>query len=59
MDDFLIEYCRSLKPKDFIAKAENIGRKKKEKREYLNIQQTTNLVIKLDDKFETVVEIPR
>ena len=29
IDYFLIEYCRSLNPRDFIVKTESIGRKKK------------------------------
>ena len=35
IDDFLIEYCRNLKSKDFIVKTEKIARNKQGKREYL------------------------
>lgn len=31
IDDFLIEYCRNINPKDFSVKAENIGKKKEGK----------------------------
>ena len=35
IDDFLIDYCRKIKPTDFNLKPENIGRNKQGKREYL------------------------
>lgn len=59
IDDFLIEYCRNLSSKDFIVKTENSTRKKKGKREYLNNQQTRDLMKKLDVFFESIVEVPR
>ena len=59
IDDFLIEYCRTLRSKDFIVKTENLGRKKKGKREYLNKRLTRDLMKKLEILFETTVEVPR
>lgn len=59
IDDFLIDYCRKLNPKDFIVKTENLGRKKKGKREYLNNQITKELMEKLNNFFESTVEVPR
>ena len=59
MDDFLIDYCRKLSSKDFIVKTENLGRKKRGKREYLNNHLTRKLMAKLEIYFETEVEIPR
>jgi hypothetical protein len=56
---FLIEYCRSQNPKNFIVKAENIGRNKKGKREYLNNSQTCKLLMKLEAFLDAKVEIPR
>jgi CRISPR-associated protein Cas1 len=44
IDDFLVDYCRKLKPKDFIVKSENSTRKKIGKREYLNSKQTRKLI---------------
>ena len=41
IDDFLIEYCRNLKPRDFTVKTEKIN-KKIGKRQYLNDKQTKN-----------------
>jgi len=59
IDDFLIEYCRTLKPKDFIVKSENNTRKKIGKREYLNNQLTRNLMKKIEKYFETTIAVPR
>ena len=59
IDDFLIEYCRSLNPNDFIIKTENVGRKKQGKREYLTNLLTRKLIITLETFFEREVEIPR
>ena len=59
VDDFLVEYCRNLKPKDFTVKTENIGRKKQEKREYLNNTLAQKLLKQLDNLFGFTVELPR
>lgn len=59
IDDFLIEYCRNLSSKDFIIKTENLARKKKGKREYLNNRKTRQLMAKLETLFESEVNIPR
>ena len=40
-------------------KTENLSRKKKGKREYLNNQSTRDLMKKLNNLFESTVEIPR
>ena len=36
VEDFLVQYCRRLRKKDFATKAESVSRKRKGKREYLN-----------------------
>ena len=59
IDDFLIKYCRNLASKDFIVKTENLGRKKKGKREYLNNHLTRELMTELEVFFGTEVEVPR
>ncbi len=59
IDDFLIEYCRTLNPKDFIVKTENSTRKKMGKREYLNTKQTRELLKTLELYFESMVDVPR
>ena len=59
IDDFLIAYCRKLTTKDFTVKRENLSRKKKGKREYLNNIKTRDLMRALDRFFESVIDIPR
>lgn len=44
---------------DFIAKTEQLSRKKKGKREYLGNPQTRDLMRKLKHFFESTVEVPR
>ena len=59
IDDFLIEYCRNLTPKDFVIKSEDYSKKRKGKREYLNESLTNEFIKKLNAYFESTVEIPR
>ena len=59
IDDFLIEYCQNLQPKDFMVKNENLGRTKQGKREYLNKKQTGELMKKLGLHLEKTIDIPR
>jgi hypothetical protein len=59
IDDFLIQYCKDLKAKDFITKSEALSRNKVGKREYLNDVDTRDLMPKLNNYFETLVEVPR
>jgi len=59
IDDFLIQYCQSLRSKDFIAKTEDSTRNKKGKRIYLNDLQTTDLTRKLNEFFENKVKAQR
>jgi CRISPR-associated endonuclease Cas1 len=59
IDDFLIQYCRKLKTKDFIMKYEALSRHKIGKREYLNDLDTKELMNSINKYFETMIEIPR
>ena len=59
IDDFLIEYCKNLKPKDFTVETENLARKKQGKREYLNNVNSIELLRGLNMFFESCVYIPR
>jgi len=59
IEDFLVQYCRRLRKKDFTTKAESVSRKRKGKREYLNNYQTRDLMKCLHKYFEIEVEIPR
>ncbi|MGA2572976.1 MAG: hypothetical protein ABSF36_02060 [Candidatus Methanomethylicaceae archaeon] len=55
----MIQYCQRVTVKDFITKAETSTRNKKGKREYLNDLKTKDMMDKLNDYFESMVEIPR
>ena len=59
IDDFVIQYCQRLAKRDFTFKAEKASGQKKGKREYLNDIKTKDFTKKLNDYFETTVEIPR
>jgi CRISPR/Cas system-associated endonuclease Cas1 len=59
IDDFLIQYCRNLKPSDFTLKTENLSTRKKGKRQYLGNLQTTEMLRSLNECFSMKVEVPR
>jgi CRISPR/Cas system-associated endonuclease Cas1 len=59
IDDFIIQYCRRLAKRNFVFKTENLSAQKKGKREYLDDVETKNFTAKLNNYFETTVEIPR
>jgi hypothetical protein len=59
IDEFVIGYCQELHIKDFITKTENLSRKKKGKREYLNDKETKLMMKELNNYFESMVEVPR
>ena len=59
MDDFLIGFCGKLRKKDFVMKGERTTRKRWGKREYLKEPKTRDMLKKLYDYFESMVDIPR
>ena len=59
MDDFLVEYACNLKPKHFVIKAEDFSGNRKGKRQYLNKEMTNEFIKRLNDYFQTKIEIPR
>ena len=59
IDDFVIKYCQNSKKRNFSFKTEKASGQKKGKREYLNDIETKDFTKKLNDYFETFVEIPR
>lgn len=59
VDDFVIEYCRSVKAGDFVLKIEDCSTDRKGKRQYLNEEKTRDLINRLNRYFETRVETPR
>jgi len=59
IDDFVIQYCQNLAKRDFTFKTERMSTQKKGKREYLDDVETRDFTTKLDNYFETTIEIPR
>jgi CRISPR-associated protein Cas1 len=59
VDDFLIQYCRKLRRKDFVMKHESVSKKRKGQREYLNDSMTKDLMRSFYDYLEGKVEVPR
>jgi len=59
MDDFVIQYCKEVRTKDFMLKEENFSSNKKGKREYLNDMKTRNVMARINAYFQTKVDLPR
>jgi CRISPR-associated endonuclease Cas1 len=59
IDDFLLDYCRGLRSRDFVVKSEVANRNKRGKREYLRDKLTRDLMKNLRGIFESSVDIPR
>jgi CRISPR-associated protein Cas1 len=59
IDDFLVGFCQTVKPSDFILQKEKYEGRKIGSREYLNEKKNRELVKSLDKYFESKVEIPR
>jgi hypothetical protein len=59
IDDFLIQYCRKLKPSDFTLKTESLSTRKKGKRQYLDDLHTSDMLKKLNVYFSMKVEVSR
>lgn len=59
IDDFVIQYCMSLKEKDFAMKHEDYSSNRKGEREYLNKALAKDMMKRLNSFFESMVEIPR
>jgi CRISPR-associated protein Cas1 len=59
IDDFVIEYCRTVDSKDFVLKDEDCSVNRKGKRQYLSEAKNTDLLNRLDKHFGKRVAIPR
>jgi len=59
IDNFILEFNETLKPKDFILKTEWFSVNRLGKRQVLNREKTKELTERLNDYFERKVEIPR
>ena len=58
IDDFVVEFCKDLKTKDFTTKSESVSRSRKGRREYLNDSETRLMMKELERYYESKVEIP-
>jgi CRISPR-associated protein Cas1 len=59
IDDFIIQYCMSLKKKDFALKREDYSSNRKGERQYLNKALAKDMMTRLNSFFESTVEVPR
>jgi len=58
VDDFIIQYAKNLRRKDFSMKQEDFSSNRKGQREYLTKGLAKDLLLKLNCFFESKVEIP-
>jgi len=59
IDDFAIEYCRSVRVDDFVLKEEDCSANRKGKRQYLSETKNKDLLNRLDKYFEKTIAVPR
>lgn len=59
IDDFIIQYCKNLRKKDFSMIDEDFSYNRRGKREYLRKPLAKDMMKSLNAFFETMVEIPR
>ncbi|MFC1804002.1 CRISPR-associated endonuclease Cas1 [Thermoproteota archaeon] len=58
MDGFVVQFCQTLRKKDFTVKKEVSSRNKRGKREYINDEQTKRMMKELEEYLNTMVEVP-
>lgn len=59
VDDFVIQYCRSLRKNDFALKREEYSSNRRGERQYLSKPLAKDMINRLNSSFETTVEVPR
>ena len=59
VDDFVVQYCLTLRKGDFVMKNEDLSANRKGKREYFNDSQTRDLIKGLNRYFQSMVQTPR
>ena len=59
VDDFLIQYCKKLRKRDFVVKKESFSKKRKGKREYLNDELNDELMKGFYAYLEGKIELSR
>jgi len=59
IDDFIIQYCKNLRKRDFSMVSEDFSYNRKGKREYLKKPLAKDMMKSLNAFFETMLDIPR
>lgn len=59
MDDFILDYARNLKPRDFVLRDEDFSANRKGKRQYLTEKMQNEYLKRLNAYFLSKVEVPR
>ena len=59
IDDFVIDYCKTVKASNFVLKDEDCSANRKGKRQYLGEEKNRDLLSHLEKYFEKRVAIPR
>jgi len=59
VDDFIIQYSKNLKKKDFVRQNQDYSLNKKGQRQFLRKESARNMIDKLNAYFESIVAIPR
>lgn len=59
VDDFLIQYSKGLRKKDFLLRKEDFSSKRKGERQYLSKPLAVDMMKQLNSFFESKVEVPR
>jgi len=55
----VIQFCQSLRKRDFTVNRDRVSRKRKGKREYLNEEETRRMLKNVNNFHDTMVVIPR
>jgi CRISPR-associated protein Cas1 len=58
VDDFVVQFCQSLRKKDFTVKTESVSKNRKGKREYINDEQTRRMMKEFQEYLDSMIEIP-
>lgn len=59
IDDFIIQYCKDLKKKDFAMQREDYSSNRKGERQYLSKPLAKDMMTRLNSFFESTVDVPR
>ena len=59
MDNFMLDYARNLKPRDFVLRDEDFSTNRKAKRQYLNKKMQNEYLKRLNAYFLSKIKVPR